>query len=149
MLVSAFIMYRWNYHSETKFETYPHVSTTVFSDGSGLSSQNTPLPPVIITHWMTPRSRWGRKSGSRIRSEKPSTYTSDPLPSTETEARKSPPFFSHSCHVTLRSCDKPLPSLKTVWHSWNVWVCFKFSFWVIHSSVHYIISGSHLPPQKG
>ena len=34
-----FILYRWIYHPETKFETYSDVSTVsqVFSDGSGLS----------------------------------------------------------------------------------------------------------------
>ena len=51
---------------------------------------------------------------SRLRSEKPSTSTSNPLSSTKTEARKPLQFFSNSCHVTLQSCDKPLPLLKTV-----------------------------------
>ena len=52
----------------------------------------------------------GLKGGFRVRSKRPFTYTNDPMHSTETEARKSPPSFFNSCHMTLWSCDKPLPS---------------------------------------
>ena len=46
----------------------------------------------------------------------PYTYIRDPLPSTETEAMRSHPYYFNFWHVTLRSCDQAtLPSIKSLW----------------------------------
>ena len=76
-----------------------HLNSAIAEHTSSTSHHYTLDDKILVSE-----EKWFRE-----RSEKPSTFTRDPLPSTETEATKSAPFFSNSCHVTTRSCDKPLP----------------------------------------
>ena len=73
------------YIGETARMLAPGSKNTQIENTPTPPLQNTPHPMVIVTHWMTPRSFLVRISGFLERSEKPSTFTRDPLPSTYTE----------------------------------------------------------------
>ena len=94
-----------------------------------LPSWNTPHPPVIATHWMTPGSWWGRISDSQERSEKPSTFTRDPLPSTE--AMRSP----HPTSTPVTWPEGHVTSHSTIIKDHVTWSkhlgMFQLCFWVI------------------